>query len=219
MIITQPGPVANNKFRLRAVFYLLRQLRQADGPVRTLPGQNAVMGQEQGVVHLIAPGVHGADDEALHMGQVPGHGGQGGHAAAGLFQGPGQALQGGYADAQAGEAARPVGGRQQVHILDPQPGGGQHTVHQGHQGAAVGQAHILIGAGQGNAVFHHGGGDAFGRGLDGKYFQSGSPPAMVMLRQPSFSGQRAMVTVTASGGRASRTFSLHSTAHTPPRSR
>ena len=96
------------------------------------------MGQEQGVIHLIAPGVHGADDEALHVGQVPGHGGQGGHAAAGAFPGPGQALR---ADTPMRRPVKlPGRWRPPAGPYPPQPGGGQHAVHQGHQGAAVGQA-------------------------------------------------------------------------------
>ena len=125
------------------------------------------MGQEQGVIYLIAPGVHGADDEPLHVSKIPGHGGQCGHAAAGLFQGPGQPLQGRYANAQPGEAARAVGHGQQVHVLRFQPGGRQHAIQQGHQSAAMGQAPVLIGTGQGNAALHHGSGHAFGGGFDG----------------------------------------------------
>lgn len=94
----------------------------------------------------------------------------------------------------------------------------QHAVDQRHQGDAVGQTDILVGAGQHRAVFHHGGGHGLGRRFQSQYFHAMPPPSTVMIRSLSFS-PRAMLTMMASDGSASATFSLHSTTHTPPRSR
>ena len=163
----QSGAVPHHQLGPGVALQLLRQLGQGDGPVRGQPGELPAFGGEYGVIDLTAPGVHGTDDEPVHVPQVLGHGLQRGHTAAGLVRRPGQPLQGRYANAQPGEAARAVGHGQQVHVLRFQPGGRQHAIQQGHQSAAMGQAPVLIGTGQGNAALHHGSGHAFGGGFNG----------------------------------------------------
>ena len=173
---------------------------------------------EHRVIHLIAPGVHGADDGSVRVAQVLSHCQQGGYAAAGDFQRPGKALGGADADAKARKRPRALSHGNEAHSGSGEIGGAQHAVHQRHQGAAVGQAGILIGAAQHGAVFHHGGGYTFRRGFKSQNLHA-LPPVMVICRQSLWSAWRSMVTKTVSSGRASDTFSLHSTAHTPPRSR
>ena len=88
-IITQLGPVSNDNFPFLDFFQLLPQLLQGDGTVGGQPLQLFPAGLEQGVIHLLAPGVHGAhDDRVLIKGQGPGHGLQGGAGRAVLVRPP-----------------------------------------------------------------------------------------------------------------------------------
>ena len=146
------------------------------------------MDAEHGVVDLLVPGVHGAENETVGCRRVPGHGLQSGDAHGGETRGEGQSLGGGHADADAGEGAGAVGHGDGPAVLHGESGVFQHILHHGHQGAAVGQAGALEGGGDDLAVLRHGGGAGPGRGLQSQNFHGCAPPSTVMSRQPSCSG-------------------------------
>ena len=131
-----------------------------------------MFGGEEGVVDLATPGVHGADHQGVHVGHVPGHGLQGGDGRAGLVRGKGQSLGSRDADADAGEGPRACR----------------------HQGAAVGEAGVLIAGAEDFPILRHGGGDRLGGGFQCQDPHCAAPPSTVMLRQPSCSGWRVRVT-------------------------
>ena len=103
---------------------------------------------EAGVVDLVPPGVHGGADFPLEPGQAPGHGFQGRAARAGQLRGPGQALGGGHADAQAGKGTRPGGHGDEVQVLRLETALFQQTRRHGKQGLTVGQARVQVGLAQ-----------------------------------------------------------------------
>ena len=210
--------VAHHQLVRRVVPQLRCQLLQRDGAVLGQPCHAAALRPEQGVVDLLPPRVHGADDQPVVVGGCPRHGRQRGYAAAGQLLCPRQTLGGRYADTQTRKAAGAVGHGDQPHVVQRQSRRVEHTVHKGHQRHAMGQASVLIGGGQHRAVFRDGGGHAFCRCLQRQYLQCVSPPVMVMMR--SFSpSPRAMSTRMASSGNAPAACSDHSTAQTPFRAR
>ena len=153
-----------------------------------------MFGGEEGVVDLAAPGVHGADHQGVHVGHVPGHGLQGGDGRAGLVRGKGQSLGSRDADADAGEGPRACRHSDGVAVLDGQAGVFQHGLHNGHQGAAVGEAGVLIAGAEDFPILRDGSGDCFGGGFQCQDPHRAAPPSTVMLRQPSCSGWRVRVT-------------------------
>ena len=120
VVIAELCTVAHHQLWLGQSAQMIDQLLQTNSTVIAKAGQLAILTAEQGVVNLLPPRVHGADDQPVKIGHAPGHGLQGGHTAAGKALGPGQSLGRGHADAQAGKAARPVGHGDQVYVIQRQ---------------------------------------------------------------------------------------------------
>ena len=96
---------------------LRRQLLQGDSPVLRQPGERPLLCQKQGVVDLLAPGIHSAENElALQMAEGRSHCFQGGDGDAGLLRPPGEALGRGDADAQPRKGAGAGGHGDGVHV-------------------------------------------------------------------------------------------------------
>ena len=146
---------------------LLLQLLQGDGPVLADTGQAALFRQEDGVVDLLAPGVHAAADVSVHDAQAQGHRLQGGDAVDGLFCAPGEALGSGNADADTGEGTGTGGNRQMRHVGGRLAADLQKVLGHDHQGLAVGQAGILVALRQQTPAVMEGGRAAFCGGLKG----------------------------------------------------
>ena len=136
LIIAQRCPVTNKKQRFFAICNKIRQRVHRLGGVR---GQAGVGGQiKGGPVYLTAARIQRTQHSALSLlGQ--GQGFQRGDPGTGGVVHKGQPLHSGQADAQAGKAARPGAHAVQVQVGRGQAGGLERTVHQAHQGLAVGQ--------------------------------------------------------------------------------
>ena len=175
------------------------------------------MSAETGIVDLLAPRIHHRADLDLHVGALPCHGFQGGTGCAQLILRPGKAFGRRHADTDARKG--PGAGRHgdHVHVFQLQPGIFQQIGHHGHEGGGMGQPAVLKGLGQQSFILRHRHRSGDRRGLQGKDLQIATP-SMVMTRLFS-SAPRLMEMRMASSSMASSTFSLHSTAQTPPRAR
>ena len=210
--------VAHHQLWLGQSAQMIDQLLQTNSTVIAKASQLAILTAEQGVVDLLPPCVHGTRRSARQNRTRPGPWPPGWTHRSRKALGPGNPLGRGHADAQAGKAARPVGHGDQVYVIQRQRRIAQHTVHQRHQGAAVGQAVVLIGGVPGSRRSPPRQRRRFWRSFQCQYFHSASPSchgddAVIIVLT------RAMDTVRASGGRALSMRSDHSTAHTPPRAR
>ena len=218
-VAAEPPAVAEHEKTARFAAQLLRQLSDRDGAVGREAGEDAAFRFKERVVDLIAPRVHRADEQTVHVGEILRHRLERGNAEARLVRCPGEALDRGDADAQARERAGTGGHGDRIHVAERQLGVFEHGVHHRHQRARVGEAGALIGIGQRRAVFDHCGRNGLRRGLERENFHKPSTPVMVMTRQPSCCALRRKSMRTVEPSKASSARSLHSTAHTPPRAR
>ena len=75
IIVAQMRAVTDNDFGKLAAFHFFGQVGERDRAVFTQAGQLTVLCLEYGIVDLLAAGIHSADDQTIHMGHIPGHGG------------------------------------------------------------------------------------------------------------------------------------------------
>ena len=84
---------------------LCRQLLQHERPIGAEAANHLPIGVKEGVVHLLAAGVHGRDDHTPAAGQQKRHPLQRTDGGAGLPRGPRHPLEGGHPDPHTGKGA------------------------------------------------------------------------------------------------------------------
>lgn len=109
-----------------------------------------------------------------------------------------------------------MGHRHRVHRRQIRLGVLQQAPDHGQQGAAVGQAAALVRQAQQPVIPAQGSGGSRRRGFNPQYQQISTPSTVISRAPEPVFSSRTRISVPS---KASGTFSLHSTAHTPPRAR